>query len=142
MSITEEPALMPLGYPPIDQDHELLLVAAYTFCTVAREGGTREELLTAFTELVNLSLRHFAFEEDLMRAYHVPDEETHVREHAEIMARARTLCRQVLASNCSADRFEATALFNTWYGKHLQERDQPLVALIPRRQPAVAAAGC
>jgi hemerythrin len=121
---------MKLGFTPIDEDHEgLLLLAKEVEVLIACECSVRAK----FHELVEYSLAHFSREEAHMEACRYPGLDVHRSEHQELAGWLLHIDESLdpdgpNASPGAAD--QALAFFQAWIERHLMVLDKPAIRFI------------
>jgi hemerythrin-like metal-binding protein len=107
----------------IDQQHRHMVEAINKLAETIAQGAPREEISHAFSEGLELTISHFAYEEELMRNNGYAGFAQHKREHEEFVAGVRDLAHQL----ASGKRFEPRTIethFKEWWMKHMKTSDK------------------
>jgi len=117
--------LVPTGYTPLDQQHEVQIELMDRLDAALRAGLDPEAVWDALDRLVEHLRAHFASEQRLMRLFRYPMTETHVLEHEHafnLLDRLRTRCAQ----NDARLSGEVLEGLRRWLVDHVETRDVPL----------------
>ncbi len=124
---------MRFGFPPIDQDHEQILLLAAEVERLILASAPAGEIRTKFHEMTEISLEHFIREETHMERCGYPGTAAHRREHAELgdwLVHIETALVEEGPSASAAAQQDVLAFFRAWIQRHLEMLDQPAVRYI------------
>jgi hemerythrin len=114
-----------VGHAQIDDEHKQLFVFAEAVVAPLFSNAGQEPTEARLQALIDFARRHFAFEEELMRASAYPDAESHARFHDSLLRELETYCARVhMRSNTNPAGLVAY-LWN-WLVTHIRSVDRQL----------------
>jgi hemerythrin len=127
-----------VGYRDIDDQHMRLVELVNELDDAMRAGKAHDMLEHVLTELVNYTVFHFAFEEELMDRYQVSSTETHKAEHRQLVADVADFATAVRAGTGTVST-DLMAFLRDWLGTHILKTDKALAKeLLARGARSVA----
>lgn len=112
-----------VGIDSIDAQHKTLIELINKLQNAVDFATGRDFELAALDELVNYTLTHFRYEEDLMKKHGYPSFEAHRAEHAKMVTRVDRLLEEYRADEDLAMR-KALAFVKDWLINHINGTDQ------------------
>jgi len=112
-----------VGIASIDQQHRKLinLINLLQTATIYSTGGGFER--EALDELVNYTVTHFSYEEELMQKHDYPDFEGHKKQHEKMIETVTRILKQYEDNPDSALR-DASQFLKDWLIKHINGTDK------------------
>jgi methyl-accepting chemotaxis protein len=125
------PALM-VGHREIDAQHQKLVEIANRLNEALQQGRGREACGRILDELVDYTVRHFAFEERLMQQHGYGRSDAHVAEHKKLIADVSAFKRK-FDSGEAAVSVELMGFLRDWLVNHILKADRALAGDLKSR---------
>jgi methyl-accepting chemotaxis protein len=118
------PTLM-VGHRDIDEQHQKLIAIANRLNEALAAGQGREACGRILEELIDYTVKHFAFEENLMRQRGYPQTEAHLAEHKKLIAGVSDFKRRFDAGDVAVGT-QLMAFVSDWLVGHIMKVDKAL----------------
>ena len=115
-----------LGHAQIDQEHKQMLLLAEAIVEPLLDSASHQPNVEPMQALIAFSRKHFAHEEELMRAAAYPGTEEHAKYHASLLTELESYCAKV-ASGANTNAVGLIAFLWNWLALHIQNADRKLV---------------
>lgn len=126
-----------VGVPEIDQQHKELFGRADALLEAMQRGATKEELHRMLTFVDDYCAKHFAAEEEIMRARRYPGLAEHLAQHQDFVRRFESIAELFQAKGASSSVTIATQqLVSGWLVRHVGAIDTKLGAFVQGQGPA------
>jgi hemerythrin len=116
-----------LGIAEIDEQHKSLLQGFSVVEQTLRDGRGWADTHYAIVELTTLAIRHFSFEEALMRLFGYPHLDDHEHGHRYFFIRLEEIERQALRASAESEMVE---FLREWLTRHILGDDRGYAAYI------------
>jgi methyl-accepting chemotaxis protein len=113
-----------VGHPDIDQQHQKLIEIANRLSAAMQAGHSRDALGQILNELVDYTVNHFGFEENLMAKHGYQHREAHLAEHRKLVAEVSRFKQQFESGK--ALPVELMSFIRDWLVKHILKVDKAL----------------
>jgi len=124
-----------MGDALVDEQHRLLFQHGRRFIEAARNGSTGPRLRQLFTFLGDYAQVHFKAEENLMRAAHYPELDTHLGEHRDFAEWLRGVTLRLEAEGeAQAFRSDVANFVQGWLEQHVSSSDRHFALYRKRRE--------
>ncbi len=120
-----------VGVASVDTQHQNLFAIARELQTAMTAGKGKVVMGQTLDRLVQYTLAHFAFEEQLMRQYKYPGLPVHQVEHLALTKQVADFQKEFKAgrANMTVDIFR---FLNDWLNHHIQESDKKFGPFVQR----------
>jgi len=119
---------MSVGVAELDQQHQQLLSIINDLIDHQHETIYSETVSSCFGKLVAYTRRHFALEEDMMRAYGFPGLDAHKAQHVQFI---ENLVDMMLELD-HVSMHDLLAFLTAWFDQHICHDDQHYAAYFAR----------
>jgi len=126
--------IMSVGSDAIDDDHRAMIDILNTLTTACYLGQDRAVIIDIVDSFVTVAERHFAHEEEIMRAAGYPDIAQHVGGHIELLTHLHEFRRMSAQGPAHRLGKKAVAYLHTWLRDQLRDD----IAVIQRISEAAA----
>lgn len=108
----------------IDLQHRRLVDLLNALHDAMRQGKGNEAVGKILKDTIAYTQTHFATEEKIMRASGYPDLEAHLREHADLVAKAQDVAKRFETQKGAAVTIEVLNFLRDWLTKHILGTDK------------------
>lgn len=115
--------LYSVGIAQIDEQHKRLIGLLNELWRAMMEGHGRDQLGRTLEALIQYTLTHFEFEEDLMREHHYPGLEAHRLQHEKLAGQVRAMQTDFLEGHGTTPR-ELMLFLQGWIVRHIVASDK------------------
>jgi hemerythrin len=129
-----------LGHAPLDEQHDVMLSRMAEAERSAQEADPAGAA-TALDALWEITVAHFAFEEELMAEHAYPDRDAHRMAHHLFLQDLERLRRDLGQVGLTEDVVERAGSLSGWLTFHIRANDAPLALFVVRRIAARVVAG-
>ncbi len=119
-----------LGLPSIDQQHQRLVEMLNELFDAVQAGRGRDVLGRVLVEVLDYTITHFAYEEQLLVLHGYPDTELHRQEHADLSRQVFTIQQKYCSGASMTLSMEAMNFLRNWLIKHIQGSDRKYAAFL------------
>jgi hemerythrin-like metal-binding protein len=112
-----------VGIPSIDAQHKKLINIANELHQAMLAGKSREVLHEVFDGLVDYTVEHFAYEEQLFDHHAYPQSLAHKREHKDLVGQVEAF-KQRVASGDVVVGMETMKFLKEWISNHILKSDK------------------
>lgn len=109
----------------MDAQHRHMFKATNLVYEMQR-GGSRDEVLQAFAQLIHVTSVHFAHEEELMAQTGYPKTEVHTENHRELLRQLHGFADAYTAGRFGTDHHKALGFLRQWLDRHISSFDRDL----------------
>ncbi len=120
-----------LDVPEMDTEHEVLIAHMKRLHELHSQRAARSQLAAALDSLVDVTVRHFAGEEEYMARIGSPELKSHARVHQQLLRNMRMHVESFRESGVLTDEFFSFLTF--WLKAHIRGVDTRYA-----RKPAIA----
>ena len=117
-----------IGNEAIDAEHQELFKRVNAFL----QAQDKPARMACGMHLYQYTRKHFGHEEDLMRALHYPETDTHIELHNDLISRLNSVSESI--ANDTLDMTELAVFLSDWLLGHIRLVDSKLAAYV-RKQP-------
>lgn len=110
-----------LGIPGVDQQHWILADCLASIELSVTEKGRSSAVNAALDRLIDLTRKHCADEERLMRAHDYPDREEHAEEHRQLLTYMEKLRNR---SASDEESLSMMVFIQNWLREHIRTGDK------------------
>jgi hemerythrin len=121
-----------VGHARIDEDHKQLFALAEAVVEPLFSTAEHQPKEATLRALIDFARKHFAYEQELMRASAYPDAEAHEKFHESLLAELETYCARVHSGSNTNPAGLIAYLWN-WLILHIQSADRQLAAWLAQR---------
>lgn len=118
------PALF-VGHTGIDEQHKRLVEIANALNSAMHSGEGTQAMGHVLNELVDYTVKHFAYEEGEMKQHHYPKSEAHLAEHKKLVAEVSAF-KKKFDSGQAAISVELMGFLRDWLLNHILKVDKHL----------------
>jgi hemerythrin len=128
-------ASLDTGHPSIDEQHRAL-VGLHGEAVAGARDGRGAAAQSALQDLLDLTQRHFSYEEQVMEEADYPSRGAHVDAHGEFLRDLVALVGEASRDACSPlVRLWLESRYASWWRHHLRSFDLPMAAHVIRAIP-------
>ena len=125
------PALS-VGFAEIDRQHERLIEIANELNSAMHSGQGTQVVGRILNQLVDYTVKHFTYEENLMRQHGYAERDAHLAEHKKLIADVSTFKRD-FDSGKATMTVELLGFIRSWLLEHILKVDKALARELNRR---------
>ena len=118
-------AALSVGFDEIDAQHQRLVEIANRLNSAMHSGAGRQALGEILGELVDYTVRHFAYEEGEMRKHRYPQSDAHKEAHRKLVEEVSAF-KEKFDSGKAAISIELMAFLRDWLLNHILKVDKLL----------------
>jgi hemerythrin-like metal-binding protein len=111
-----------VGITAIDSQHMRMLDLINQIDELVRAGGSYEEFAPVLKALIDLTSRHFAYEEKLLAENHCPDIDKHKKSHVRLLEELMHW-REKVAEASKEEMYEHMFFLRIWFPGHILNVD-------------------
>jgi len=130
--LMEWSSALSVGHSEIDRQHQVLIEIANRLNAAMRAGHGRQVAGPILNELVDYTINHFSFEENLMAKHAYPERERHMGEHRKLIADLSKFKQQFDSGN-AAISVELMGFIRDWLVNHILKVDRALSSDLAKR---------
>ncbi len=117
-----------VGIESIDSQHKKLIDIFNELNAALQDGSSFDKMDVIFGKIVEYTVKHFAYEEELFDKYNYPDTENHKRKHQYIIDEIEAM--QKKDPNKSIVSLELVTFLRKWLQKHILRTDKAYSAFL------------
>jgi len=124
-----------VGDPAIDEQHSGLLDIINRMHQVMLAGGKSTEIQSVLEELMHYTLRHFAYEEEMLERCGYPELDEHKRKHLAMMIQLQELREEAVHAGATVP-LKMMVFLQDWLAKHILGTDLRYSSYLAARRVA------
>ncbi len=120
-----------VGIESIDSQHKKLIAIFNELNAALQDGSSFDKMDVIFSKIVDYTIEHFAYEEELFDKYNYPDTENHKRKHQYIIDEIEVMKKK--DPNKSIVSLELVTFLRKWLQKHILRSDKAYSAFLIKK---------
>ena len=122
-----------IGHPLIDEQHKQMLLLGEAMVDPLLNSAEHRPAAAQLQALIDFTVEHFAFEEDLMLSAGYPEAEEHAKFHASLLAELETYCSRLQRGQHKNAPGLISFIWD-WLSLHVDGQDRKLVNWLRTRE--------